>query len=182
MSTNNGGWKPRKPARVECPSGQVVYVQRPGPEFTLRAGKVARTFTKSSKEDDDKYKGLTPQQINEKVFEDMDDDELKALLDFARELVVAMLVSPRLVHHPQPDSDQIGPDDIGDDFWFLFNYAMEGYFGLKVPVGDTEVEVKDLESFRAESGVSGDGVDSVLLPSNVERPDGDQGLVGSAGA
>lgn len=180
MSANNGGWKPRKVEQITCPSGEMVHVKRPGPEFMLKAGRVARTFTKQKEEIPN------DQNIREyglDLLANMSDEELAKVMIFGRELVCAMLVSPKLVQNPQPDSDEIGPSDIPfEDFCFLFNHGMTDYFGIKIPVGDTEVEVKDLESFRAESGVRGDGVDSVLLPSDVEQPDGDRGLVGSAGA
>jgi hypothetical protein len=39
---SNGGWKKRQTETITCPSGQVVQIRRPGPEFTLRAGKVRR--------------------------------------------------------------------------------------------------------------------------------------------
>jgi hypothetical protein len=93
-----------------------------------------------------------------------------------------MMVSPKLVLNPDPDKDEIGPDDIGNDFWWLFEYAMTNFYGLKVPVGDEEVKVSDLESFRPESGVSGVRVDSVHVPPDTEQPLGDRGLVNSAGA
>jgi hypothetical protein len=119
----------------------------------------------------------------EEMFEQMSDEELAAVVVFTRELVCAMLVSPKLVLNPNPSKDEIGPDDIGEDLWFLFNYGMTNFFGLKVPVGEAEVEVKDLETFRAEPGISGDSVDSVHLPiTEPEREAANQGLVGSAGA
>jgi hypothetical protein len=78
-----------------------------------------------------------------------------------------------------PQGDEVGPDDIGDDFWFLFNYAMTGYFNLSVPVGDQEVKVADLETFREESSVSGDSVDRPEVQSDAKQPVGDRGLVAS---
>lgn len=174
MSTN--GWKPRKTETLECPSGQSVQVRRPGPEFMLRATRVQRTFSKfankKEKEDDAARKdALSPEEYGLQTLAKMSDDELAAVMIFARELVCAMLVSPRLVREPRPDSDEIGPDDIGDvDFWFLFNYAMTGYFNLKVPVGDGEVEITDVESFRPESGVSGHGEDGGSVSSDAQLP------------
>lgn len=173
MSTN--GWKPRKTETLECPSGQSVQVRRPGPEFMLRAGRVARTFSKyaskADKEQDEKERqSLSPEEYGLQTLAKMSDDELAAVMIFARELVCAMLVSPRLVREPRPDSDEIGPEDIGDDFWFLFGHGMTGYFNLKVPVGNGEVEVKDLETFRPESGVSGHGADGGSVSSDTQLP------------
>src|ERR1051326_3894987 len=168
MSTN--GWKPRKTETITCPSGQTVQVRRPGPEFMLRASRVHRTFSKfankEQKEQDEREKqGLSPEEYGLQTLAKMSDEELAAVMIFARELVCEMLVSPKLVRNPSPDADEIGPDDIGDDFWFLFNYAMTGYFNLKIPVGDGEVEVADVESFRAVPGVSGDGSNGESAPS-----------------
>src|SRR5687768_9673175 len=182
MSANGNGWKPRKTAKVTCPSGQEVYVRRPGPELALRAGRVARTFTKLLPKNPDELEQLKDKSPEEVIME-MSDEELASLTIFARELVVAMMVSPKLVLNPNPERDEIGPDDVGDDFWFLFNYGMQNFYGIKVPVGESEVEVKDLETFREEPGVSGDSVDSLHLPVEVpERETTDQGLVDSAGA
>ena len=152
----NGSWKPRKTETLICPSGQRVLVRRPGPEFVLRAGRVARTFSNTKKKNET---DLSPEEYGLSLIAKMDDEELASIMIFARELVCAMLISPRLVQNPRPGSDEIGPDDIGDDFWFLFNYAMTGFFNLKVPVSNEEVEVADVESFRSESGVSGNSID-----------------------
>lgn len=188
MSTNisttfvpntNGQWKPRKSETLTCPSGQEVRVQRPGPEFALRAGRVQRTFSKAKKSKEQQeqeakeMEGLSPEEYGLKTLANMGDEELAAVMIFARELVCAMLVSPRLVREPRPGFNEIGPDDIGDDFWFLFNYAMTNFYNLSVPVGETEVQVSDLETFRSKSGVSGDRVDSPEVRADTEQPVGD---------
>lgn len=173
MSNNGNGWKPRKIQPYECADGSTVYVQRPGPEFTLRAGRIPRTFTKSLSEakgnEEEKPAGLS-------------EEEQEGIVAFARELIVAMVVSPKLKLNPKPDSDELGPDDTGVDFWPLFSYGMSNFFNAKVPVGDGEAEVKDLETFREEPGIRGDSVDSLHVSPNPEQPVGDQGLVDSAGA
>jgi hypothetical protein len=173
MSTN--GWKPRKIETLTCPSGVTVQVRRPGPEFMLRAGRVAKGFSKkANKEQVEREKketeGMTPEEFGLHTLANMDDEELANVMIFARELVCAMMVSPKLVREPHLDSDEIGPEDIGDDFWFLFNYAMTSFYNLKVPVGEGEVEVADLETFRPESGVSGTSTDSESIPSASELP------------
>ena len=150
--SNGGGWKPRPIEHLTCPSGQEVQVRRPGPEFMLRSGRVARTFTRAM---GDKVKAAAGP---EDFVDTLSGDELAAVVSFARELVCAMLVAPRLVVNPTKEGD-VGPDDIGDDFWFLFNYGMTGYFNLSVPVGDGEVKVENLETFREEPSVPGDSVD-----------------------
>lgn len=182
MSTNGNGWKPRKDLKLTCPSGQEVTVRRPGPEFMLRNGRVARTFSKSLSVAK-REPGQSIEEYNSAVIEQMSDDELAALMLFARGLVCGMLVSPKLVLNPRADQDEIGPDDMPTtDFWFLFNYGMQNFIGIKVPVAETEVEVEDLETFRAEPGISGDSVDGVHVPvTESEREDADQGLVHSTG-
>lgn len=172
MSTN--GWKPRKIETLECPSGQTVQVRRPGPEFMLRATRVHRTFSKfankeEKEEDEQEREALSPEEYGLKQLAKMSDDELAAVLIFGRELVCAMLVSPKLVREPRPNSDEIGPDDIEDDFWFLFNYAMSGYFNLKVPVGDGEVSVSDLESFHSEPSIQGVSTDGESISPATEH-------------
>jgi hypothetical protein len=141
----------------------------------LRAGRVARTFSKyaskEQKEQDEQEKAtLSPEEYGLQTLAKMSDDELAAVMIFARELVCAMMVSPKLVREPHPDRDEIGPDDIGDDFWFLFNYGMTGYFNLKVPVGSGEVEIADVESFRPQPSVSGHSTDSAGIQSDAEYP------------
>lgn len=189
ISTTNGqnfGWKPRALAPLICPSGQKVMVRRPGPEFALRAGRVHRTFTKAKKSNEQEeqekkeMEGLSPEEYGLKTLANMGDEELAAVMIFARELVCTMMVSPRLVREPRPGFNEIGPDDIGDDFWFLFNYAMTNFYNLSVPVGETEVQVKDLETFRPGSSISGDSDNSPEVRTDTEQPVGDQGLDGSS--
>lgn len=173
MSSNGNGWKPRKIQPYKCADGSTVYIQRPGPQFTLRAGRIPRTFTKSLSE----AKGNEEEKLAE-----LSEEEQESIVAFARELIVAMLVSPKLKLNPKPDSDELGPDDTGLDFWPLFSYGMSNFFNAKVPVGDEEVEVTDLETFREEPSVSGTGVDGPSLPVAVtERETSDPGLVHSTG-
>jgi hypothetical protein len=177
-SVNGTGWKQRKIETLACPSGQVVQVRRPGPDFMLRAGRVVKTFSKelltkpkNQGEISEPERGLT-------FVANMNDEEFAAMMAFARELVCAMLVSPKLVQHPRPGTDEVGPDDIGDDFWYLFGYAVDGFSTLPVPVANQEVEVGDLESFRQEPGVSGDSTDGAEVRTDAEQPAAGQGLVG----
>lgn len=181
MSSNGDyGWKPRKVEMITCPSGQKVQVRRPGPEFMLRVGKYARTFT--ALKDQVTISAQDPTEHYLETIAKLDDEELAALMVFAREYVAASLVEPKLSRDPNYDAGEIGPDDLPmADFWFLFGHGMSGFEGLAVPVGETEVQVSDLESFRGESGVSGSSVDSPHLPSDPEQPIGDQGLGSSAG-
>lgn len=189
FTTTNGGytpsgnnkWAPRKIEPLTCPSGQVVLVKRPGPDFTLRVGRVARTYAAalSGKPRND---GETDQEYYERLFDEMSEEELDAYVAYGRHLLVAMCVSPALALSPKPERGEIGPDDLGSDFWFLLDYGMRNFLGISVPVGDTEVEATDLEPFRAESGIQGDSVDGAHVQADAEQPVGDQGLVGSEGA
>lgn len=193
MSSANGyGWKKRQLITLPCPSGQKVIVRRPGPEFTLRSGRVARTFTKAltvnaePNAPKDANDLAAMQEYGLEIIAKMSDEDLAALMLFARDLVVTMVVSPRIVLNPREDSDEIGPEDIGNDFWFLFAYGMKNFMDLKVPVGtgdmESEVEVSDLSTFRAESGVSGHGVDGLHIPvAESERAVDDPRLVDGAG-
>lgn len=177
MSNNTGGWAPRKPLELTCPSGQKVIVRRPGPELMLKAGRMGRTFSASAEKIKD---GADPQD----VIAGMSDTELRALIEFAGKMVIAMVVSPRLVENPDPDKDEIGPKDIGNDFWFLFGYGMQNFVGIKVTVGsgetETEVDVSDLESFRGKPGVQGNSVDGAHVPPVAVESGGDQRLSDSA--
>lgn len=163
---SNGQWKPRKTVPLTCPSGQVVQVRRPGPEFTFRLGRIAHTFSKALKPED----GQSSEDYGLSVIEKMSDEELASLMIFGREYICAMVVSPKIVLNPREGFDEIGPDDIGDDFWFLFNYAMAGFLGIKVPVGGEEVEVADLATFREEPGLPGHSVDSQDVREASESP------------
>jgi hypothetical protein len=182
-SNNSGGWKQRKIETLTCPSGEVVQVRRPGPEFMLRSGKIVSTFSRvmNANAAIAQDTSLSTHERGLQIIANMSDEELGAVMIFARELVCAMLVSPRLVQSPRPGTDEIGPDDIGDDFWWLFAYAMGGYFGLPVPVGDDqEVSISDLESFRTDEGVPRDSNNSADVRPDTEQPVGDQGLEHSA--
>jgi hypothetical protein len=140
----------------------------------LRASRVHRTFSKfankeAKEQDEQQRQGLSAEEYGLQTLDKMSDEELAAVMIFARELVCEMLVSPRLVREPRPGSDEIGPDDIGDDFWHLFNYAMTGYFNLKIPVGNGEVDVADVESFRPIPGVSGYSANGESVQPNAEQ-------------
>lgn len=182
MSTNGNQWKPSLTHEVTCPSGQKVLVKRPGPEFAIRAGRIPNIFASEDPEDK-KQEGETEEEYGKRLIGKWSNEEQQSLVDFARYLLVSMVVSPKLVLNPRPERGELGPDDTGDDFWFLYKYGMDKFYREKVAVGDAEVEAKDLESFREESSVSGDSVDSLHVPVEItEREAGDPGLGSSAGA
>lgn len=189
---NGGTWKKRKIETVVCPSGVTVKVRRPGPEFMLRTGRLARTFinimdnaAREAAADAAAGDNLNKVERGLRMIEKMTDDEFAAYIGFSRELVCAMLVSPKLVREPDPNSDEIGPDDVEQqDFWHLWGYAMAGYYGLKVPVGegDTagEVEIADVANFRGDSNVSAIRTDGPEVRADTEQLAGDSGLVSSS--
>lgn len=183
MSANGNQWKPNKPWEETCPSGQKVWVKMPGPEFTLKAGRIGRTFSAKLTQED-KREGETDAEYNQRLFESMSDDELETSFAYGRILLVAMCISPKLYLNPNADKDQIGPDDLpADDFWHLVNVYSRRNKGGVVKVADTEVEAESLETFRDESGIPGSGVDGVCLPvTEPERATTDQGLGSGAGA
>lgn len=183
MSTNGDyGWKPRKVEPFTCFSGRKVMLKRPGPEFIVRSARYARTYSRLVTERPPNTNGDEPLGDFFEELAKLDDEQLAALLLFADQLLCAILDSPKLVPNPDPDKNQIGPRDIPDlDFWQLFIHGMGGFTNIAVPVGDTEVKVSDLESFREGAGVQGLGVDSASVSPDTEQLVGDQGLVDGAG-
>lgn len=178
MSTNGNRWKPRKSEKWICPSGQEVWLRAPGPEFTLRLGKTPNTLSSLPA----RKEGQSDEDYKREIAERMSDEDL---VNTARELLVAMVESPRLTLNPDYEKGEIGPDDTDMDFWPIFNYGTAKYFNRegKVKVAEGEVEVTDLETFRHDSGVSGHSADGVLLPvTEPESTTEDQRLVPSAGA
>lgn len=81
--------------------------------------------------------------------EQLDDNELASMMVFAREVVIASLVSPRLVAKPSPGiEDEIGPDDIDvQDFWYIFDWAMQGGPEIPVETKEGETTVAAVENF-----------------------------------
>lgn len=181
MSSSNGnGWKPRKSEKWVGPSGQEVLTRRPGPEFTLRLGRSPGALG-AGKNLPERAEGQTDDEYAQEVLKHISDEEMVGM---ARELIVAMVESPKLVLNPKPDTEEIGPDDTGVDFWPLYQYGMDKYFNIKAPVkaGDGEVEVSDLKTFPEQPGVSGDSVDGVHIPLREAQSDSpDSGLVHSTG-
>lgn len=164
-------WKPRKAEPYTCKDGSIVQIMRPGPEFTIRAGRMHKTYIKREESEEDPDNPLVG----------MSDEEAETLVNYARQLLVEILVEPKL--RLNPGEGELGPDDTGADFWPLFNYAMDNFQNAKVPVGDGEVEAKDLDTFREEHGVSGSRMDSVHVPlAESERATTDSGLAHSTGA
>lgn len=138
MSENT--WRKRETVRLECPSGNICYARRPGPETGLRGGKIASIFDPSMDEK------AAQEAINE-----LDDDQLHKVYDFAREFVLAAVVNPKLSR--QGGDDLITPEDIPSrDFWFIFRWAIRGGRDIPVKLEEGETTVDTVENFPLEQG------------------------------
>lgn len=149
MSGNK--WQKRKPLSLECPSGSVCDVQRPSPEISLKGGKLAHIFATP-------IAALNPQAVLNEL---SDEDAAKVYL-FARELVAAVVVEPKISLDRETES--LTPEDIPPpDFWHVFGWAMRGGPGLPVALEEGETTVEAVETFPGEQG-------AVHIP----RSDGEQ--------
>ena len=187
MSTNGNQWKPLTAEKWICPTGQVVWIRQPGPELTIRLGRLPKAVAgnmppRRHGQTEEEYDRALEEYTRE-ALQKVDDEEI---VTSARQLLVAMLESPKLVLNPRHELGELGPDDTGIDFWPLYEHGMNKYFraGRKlIKAGEGEVEEKDLETFRAESGVSGDSVDSIHISVAESEPAvADSGLVNGAGS
>lgn len=139
-------WQKRLTTSLLCPSGNVVVARRPGPDLAMKAGKIARIFK------DKKMDGLT---IDEQLefYEKLPDHELEKLMDFARILIADVVIQPVLSLHPK--EGQLSPDDVPlTDFWFIFQWAMNGGRDIPVKLTEGETTVEAVENFPAESAPS----------------------------
>lgn len=128
-------WKKREVMRLDCPSGSVCHVRRPSPEVSLKCGRVANVF--APKEGID--------------VEDLSDEQAAKVYVFARQLVLAAVITPKLSDKDAPDA--LTPEDIPPaDFWHIFKWAMRGGPGLPVALEEGEATVESVETFPVESG------------------------------
>lgn len=169
MSEQNGfGWKKRTTTRLECPSGASCLVRRPGPEMSLKASRIARPLQKLQSENGE------PQTLSDflEKMASLNDDELAKVVTYAREMVLACVVNPRIVARPSPGiEDEIGPEDIPEvDFWFIFNWGANGGRDLPVKVAGEEATVDQVVNFPDGEGSSLAVIDvsGTVLPEAVE--------------
>src|SRR5690349_1817841 len=108
MSETNGTnqWTKRVPISITCPSGKTVIVRRAGPEIALKGGKILRIF---------RARGIdpaAPSTINQQldVIENLSEEELSDLTEFARSLLVNVMVDPPLALKAK--DGQLEPDDL----------------------------------------------------------------------
>lgn len=147
-------WRKRLTTQIECPSGNVVTVRRPGPDLALKAGKITRIFQKQKTDE----AGDINKQLE--FIENLPDDELQKLMDFARVLIVDVVLQPVLKLHPQ--ESQLGPDDVPPvDFWFIFAWATNGGPSMPVKMAEGETTVEAVSNFPSGQVASDDlGSDS----------------------
>lgn len=152
-------WKKRETVQVECPSGTVCSARRMGPELSLRAGKVQRLFQRA-----EQTEGRDPQEKWLSFLETLSDEEVVKMGNFATEVVLDTVVSPKLVANPK-GPDEIGPKDMPlSDFWFLFSWALNLAREVPVQLTQGETTVDAVETFPtgqatdALSGLDGQSV------------------------
>jgi hypothetical protein len=132
-------WQKRRSMSMTCPSGAVCEVQRPGPEVSIKAGRIIHLF-----------KPETAGSV-----EQLSDEEAARIYVFARQAVAAAVTSPKLSLDEKPDS--LTPEDIPpQDFWHVFTWVMRGGPDLPVTLREGETTVEAVETFPVE--LSGDDV------------------------
>lgn len=135
-------WQKRVAIPLPCPSGAVCQVQRPSPEVSLKGGRLTHIFSGPNAEE---------------AAEDLSDDEAAKVYLFAREIVLACVVSPAL--SSDKSSQDLTPEDIPPaDFWFVFKWAMRGGQGIPVAMKEGETTAEAVETFP-------DGQAAVHIPS-----------------
>jgi|SRR5215213_2012693 len=158
---------------LTLPSGAVVEVKRPGPEVYLKFGQMPQALVSLL------VKTKNPDQLEHATvmasFAQLSDEEFKQYMLFARDIVAASVVRPKIVVGATGE-DEIDPSDIPPgDFWHLVSWAALAARGIPVQTtkGDTTVEA--VETFRPEQGVSDALSGSVPLPPEAQpnvRPTG----------
>lgn len=140
-------WQKRATIDLLCPSGAICQVRRPSPEVSLKGGRLAHVFNPA-----------TGSEV-----EDMSDEEAAKVYMFARQLVLASVVSPALSSNTA--SEGLTPEDIPPaDFWFVFKWAMRGGREIPVVLKEGETTVDAVETFPVEHGardLSGGGSEQV---------------------
>lgn len=133
-------WRKRTTQALTCPSGNRIIIRRPGPELALKSGKIARIFQKQTKDD------LSDVNKQLKFIENLPDDELNKLMEFARVLISDVVIDPPLSLHPK--EGQLTPDDVPlADFWYIFTWAMNGGPDMPVQLAEGETTVEAVGNF-----------------------------------
>lgn len=148
-------------------------MKRPGPEIGIRGGQLMRVLQRLQPPKD-----VEAHETAEKMIarmESLTDDDFTRLMVFARQVVMAALVIPKLVAMPSPGvENEIGPDDIPfPDFFFIFMWATSGSTGIPVATKDGETTVEAVETFPGTEGPGpGAGGDGGAKPLPTVNPGG----------
>lgn len=146
MAETENIWRKRQTKSFNCPSGNVITVRRPGPDLTLKAGKVARVLKAQAEAGADIQKQL-------QFMETLPDAELEKLMDFARVLIVDVVIQPPLSLNPK--EGQLGPDDVPlEDFWAIYIAAMRGFPDMPVRTTEGETTLENVSNFPEGQGSS----------------------------
>lgn len=156
-------WQKRPLVTLKCPSGVECQVRRPGPELALRAGRLPRPL-----------QALNPKLTEEEAqlaLNALSEDEMAALMSFARDLVCGCVVSPKLCKEADPnDQDAVHVDDLPPgDFWQIYYWGLGGGASGSVAVADGEVDVEDVRTFPSEqrAGIGPDNDVSEVQPETI---------------
>lgn len=131
-------WQKRKTMPLPCPSGELPIVQRPGPELSLKAGRLAPVF------------GSKPTGADaETIMQELSDEESAKIYLFARQVIVDVVVEPKITLDGKDES--LTPEDIPpSDFWHIFSWFMRGCPDISVPLKEGETTVEAVETFPVE--------------------------------
>lgn len=152
MATSVKDYKAKTRTELTLPSGAVFSVRRPSPEIAIKAGRLPSSLATKFNHSKAK-KGETITQIGERVLKTLTDEELKAYLGYATDLVADVTVSPRLVVGASGE-DEMDPSDLESaDFWHLFGWASAGGNTLPVKTKGGELTVDELETFRGNASI-----------------------------
>jgi hypothetical protein len=134
-------WQPRKTNIKKFESGNACALQRPGPELALHTSQLQRQLRSLRK----LSKGKDGKPLDEeKLFEQMSEEQRRVSLDVMRHTVAACVKKPRI--YVNPKARQVGVDDIPpEEFLWIWNWYTSG-----CPDLDEEVTPEQADSFPAE--------------------------------
>lgn len=134
-------WHPRKANIKRFESGNACALQRPGPELALDTAQLQRTLQTLRK----LSKGKDGKPLDEdKLFEQMSEEQRRASLDVMRVTVAACITKPKV--YVNPKRGQVGVNDIPtDEFLWIWQWYTSG-----CPDLDEEVTVEQVDNFPGE--------------------------------
>lgn len=136
----NNQWQKRTTTTFTCDSGNQVVLRRPGPSLSLKAGRFMRVLNKvgadSKTNADDQLAAI----------QKLSDAEMEELTEFARVILVDVIVSP--VVSLNPKEGQYHPDDLPvPDFWQIFIWFAKGSPTIPVKTKEGETTVEAVSNF-----------------------------------